>query len=271
MASPANSIIRPPEQPIPPPRNRAITRSLTRNFLVDPTGSDIMDTAEEISAVITAQMSRLTQPIAPYDGTSTPAKEWLNDFDSYMSITGRRTDDKKKHSLTTLLTGEAKDWLRLQPPETRASYKLIRKGLEARFSPSEEQLFSCKRALYSLRQTPGQPFAQYLTLIQQTALDTGVDQRELVRIAIDGAQQALKPHLAGTKCATIDDLLVLPAGSRAHTLGGSRHHRGCHVSDEPSGRQRGKPSSNPVQTRGLRRHQKPEPPQGTHPGAFQGP
>ena len=114
-----------------------------------------MATADEISAVINAQMTRLTQPIAPYDGTSTPAKEWQHDFDSYMSITGRRTDDEKKHSLTTLLTREAKDWLRLQPPETRASYKLIHKGLEARFSPSEEQLFSRKRALYSLRQTPG--------------------------------------------------------------------------------------------------------------------
>ena len=191
MASLANSIIRSPEQPTPPPRNRAITRSQTRNFLIDPIGSDVMATAAEISAVINAQMSWLTQPILQYDGTSTPAKEWLHDFDSYMSITGRRTDDEKKHLLTTLLTGEAKDWLRLQPPETHASHKLIRKGLEARLSPSKEQWFSRKRALYSLRQTPGQSFAQYLTLIQQTALDTGVDQWERLRIAIDRAQQVL--------------------------------------------------------------------------------
>ena len=146
-----------------------------------------------------------------FDGTSYPASEWLIDFDSYMAVTGRKSDEERKHSLTMLLTADAKAWLRLQPKETRASYKLIRKRLQNRFSPSEDELFNRKWALYGIRQAPGQPFAQYLQALQETALDTGVDQAELVNIAIAGAQQALKPHLAGSTATTIDELRAIPA------------------------------------------------------------
>ena len=210
MASLANAIVRPPPPPVPP-RNLHSSKNLSINLYTDPTGEDIM-TTEEISTVINSQMARFSaQPITPFDGTSYPASEWLIDFDSYMAVTGRKSDEERKHSLTTLLTGDAKAWLRLQPKETRASYKLIRKGLQNRFSPSGDELFNRKWALYGIRQAPGQPFAQYLQALQETALDTGVDQAELVKIAIAGAQQALKPHLACSTATTIDELRAIPA------------------------------------------------------------
>ena len=169
-------------------------------------------TTEEISTVINSQMARFNaQPITPFDGMSYPASEWLIDFNSYMAVTGRKSDEEQKHSLTRLLTGDAKAWLRLQPKETRASYKLIRKNLQNRFSLSKDELFNRKRALYGICQASRQRFAQYLQVLQETALDTGVDQAELVKIAIAGAQQALKPHLAGSTAATIEELRAIPA------------------------------------------------------------
>ena len=152
MASPANAIVRPPPPPVPPSNLRS-SKNLSINLYTDPTGEDIM-TTEEISAVINSQMARFSaQPITPFDGTSYPASEWLINFDSYMAVTGRKSDEERKHSLTTLLTGDAKVWLRLQPKETRASYKLIRKGQQNRFSPSEDELFNRKTG--PLRHPPG--------------------------------------------------------------------------------------------------------------------
>ena len=163
---------------------------------------------EEITAVIDTQMSRMSQPMTPFDGQSSPVAEWLAEFDSVMAITGRTMTEEKRHMLTTHLSGDAKSWLRLQPQATKDSYTAIRQGLMDRFSPSKEVLFARKLSIWGMKQ---RPYLEFLQALQETAYGTEIDDDDLVQIAIRGAQQALKPHLASCKATTIDELRKLPA------------------------------------------------------------
>ena len=213
MASPVNNLV-----------NSRVTRAslkhqqthveLPDDHLTAPCSSSSTQTTmpyEEITAVINTQMSRMSQPMTHFDGQSSPVAEWLAELDSVMAITGRTKTEEKRHMLTTHLSGDAKSWLRLQPQATKDSYTAIRQGLMDRFSPSKEALFARKSSIWGMKQRPGQPYLEFLQALQETAYGTEIADNDLVQIAIAGAQQALKPHLAGCKAKTIDELRKLPA------------------------------------------------------------
>ena len=119
-----------------------------------------------------------------------------------MSVSGWKTDMERKNSHNF-------NWRGQGVPDSSAQWNqsFLQTSLQGplrMIQQSEDKLFNRKRDLYSIPQASGQPFTHYLQVLQETALDMGVDLGDLVKTVIARAQQVLKPYLAGTTATLID-------------------------------------------------------------------
>ena len=152
------------------------------------------------------QFNALTIKLDYFDGSG-DLENFFKDFDRYCDEIGRITDDQKLNCLIGHLKGEAKDCFRLVANPTFAT---VKEALSNRFKPTDQQKYTIKAQLYTMRQLPGESFKQFVTRLQQKSRGIDISEQDLVSVALNGARPVIRAHLAMKEPTTINQLLKLP-------------------------------------------------------------
>ena len=172
---------------------------------------DEMNQAQRNEALISGLkgLQSLSVSLNKFDGT-TNIKDWLEEYNDYIQEAAKESDNSKLFAFQQNLSGEATQWLQLQPDSAQKDYANLRKALFEKFSPAEQELFCIKRQIYSSSQQALQSFKDHVRQLQVMARSLKLAEKELVGVCINGAHPTLKAHLAMSGPDTIEALLKLP-------------------------------------------------------------
>ena len=120
--------------PTTPGRGRNIIKTTMEDVAIQ---TNVDDTTTAIIQGLRSLQHIVT--LDDFSGTTTCA-DWLQDFDRFVTSTARITDEDKLYTLISHLTGEAKQWFRVQADDTKDDYATLHHAFKENYSPSSRQL-----------------------------------------------------------------------------------------------------------------------------------
>lgn len=200
MPNPANNLV---NKKVPIASNTRSKASNNKPKIME----ELNDTLQKV-----VKQFAMPQRLVLFDGENN-VTDFLEDFDRYVRSGSINTDQEKLDALINSVDHKAKEWFRLQSPETKGSYERLRAALKERFTLSTQERHTAVAGLFQEKQQLYETVQDFVYKVQRKSRHLGMTEDAIVGVIIAGVRPSLRRHLQMSQPETIEDILKSPAAT----------------------------------------------------------